>query len=155
MNNTILGGQLLINETDVWPAYGVFLTEERRGGRENQAAIFAASRTKAHTAVSIREENGEKYSKKLVQRNEARDVTLHFALYADTKAKWMEQYEQFIRFLKAGNDGWLNVSFPGLGLTLRMFYVESTAFRALTYIWKEGKQAGSFKVKFREPEPIF
>ena len=64
MDNTILGGQLLINETDVWSAYGVFLTEERPGGRENQTAIFSASRTKAHTAVSIREENGEKYSKK-------------------------------------------------------------------------------------------
>ena len=155
MDNTILGGQLLINGTDVWSAFGVFLSEARPGGRENQTAIFAPSSTKAHTAVNIREENGEKYSKKLVQRNEARDVTLHFALYADTKAKWMEHYAQFIRFLKVGEDGWLNVSFPGLGLTLRMFYVESTAFRALTYIWREGKQAGSFKVKFREPNPSF
>ena len=153
--NAILSGLVLINGTDIWTEFGVFLTEEQRGGRENQTAILAASKTKGNTAVDIREENGEKYSKKLITTNEARDVTLHFALYADTTAAWMDQYARFIRFLKTGTDGWLKVNFPTLGLTLRMFYLECSSFKPLTYIWKEGKQAGSFKVKFREPDPKF
>ena len=41
---------------------------------------------------SIREEHGEKYSPVLTPRNEARDVTLHFALYNKTQAGWMKQY---------------------------------------------------------------
>ena len=58
------------------------------------------------------------------------------------------------RFLKSGDNGWLNITFTELGLTLRMFYVESSAYRPLTYLWKEGVQASRYKVKFREPEPI-
>ena len=76
----IMGGLFLINGTDIWTEYGVFLTEEKRGGRDNLKAILAASKTKAHTAVDIREENGEKYSDILTVDNEARDITLTFAL---------------------------------------------------------------------------
>lgn len=45
--------------------------------------------------------------------------------------------------------------FPSLGLTMRLFYVDNTDFKSLTYLWKEGVQAGRFKVKFKEPEPSF
>ena len=78
----IMGGLFLINGTDIWTEYGVFLTEEKRGGRDNLKAILAASKTKAHTAVDIREENGEKYSDILTVANEARDITLQFAIAA-------------------------------------------------------------------------
>ena len=35
----IMGGLFLINGTDIWTEYGVFLTEEKRGGRDNLKAI--------------------------------------------------------------------------------------------------------------------
>lgn len=144
----------MINGVDIWTEFGAFLTEKKKGGRENQKAILKASKVKRHTAVDIREENGKKYSRKLDVANDEREVTLHFALFADTKAGWLEKYRAFIGFLKQGNDGWLETSFTELGLTLRMFYSDSTDFEPLTYLWKEGKQASRFKVRFTEPNPI-
>lgn len=59
----------------------MFLVEDKRGGMDNLTAILTPSKTKTDTAVNIREEDGEKYSSVLTPRNEARDVTLHFALF--------------------------------------------------------------------------
>lgn len=151
----ILSGLFFINDVDVWKEYGVFLTESKEGGRDNQAAIMTASKTKGHTAVNIREENGEKYSTKLTVANEARDVILLFALYDSTRAGWLRKYRAFISFLKTGRDGWLTLRFPQLDLELKVFYKESSNFKPLTWLFKEGVQASSFKVKFREPEPAF
>ena len=39
-------------------------------------------------------------------------------------------------------------------LTFRVHYLDCPGFTPLTYLWREGVQAGRFKVKFREPEPI-
>lgn len=157
----ILEGQILINGVDIWKRYGVFLTEEKKGGRENLAAILAPSKVKEHVGVDIREQAGRKYSPTLKVVNAERDVTLHFAQYATTRAAWLTNYTQFIQFLKQGIDaegsatgGWLTVDFPALGLSLRMFYVDSTAYKPLTYLWQEGVQASSYRVRFREPEPI-
>lgn len=150
----ILGGLVKINDVDIWTAYGVFLVEEKRGGMENLTAILSPSKTKKEVAVNIREADGEKYSDTLTPRNEARDVELHFALYAKTRAAWMQNYFGFINFLKQGTNGWLNIKFTQLSLTLRVKYSDSGKFRPLTYLWKEGVHASRFKVKFREPEPI-
>ena len=150
----ILGELLYINDTDVWKEFGVFLCEEKKGGKDNLTAIMTASKTKAHVAVNIREENGEKHSSKLVVANEARDLTLHFALIADTKVLWLKKYTSFIKFLKGGKYGWLNIRLPELGMTMRVFYEDSPNFKPITCLWKEGKQAGRFKIKFREPNPI-
>lgn len=150
----ILSGLVKINNTDIWDNFGVFLTEERKGGRENLTAIMAASKVKEHVGVDIREQNGKRYSQSLVVKNQERDVTLHFAQYAPTKSEWMQKYMNFIQFLKTGNNGWLNIEFTELNLTLRVFYVESSTYRPLTYLWKEGVQASRYKVKFREPNPI-
>lgn len=152
----ILGGLVLINGTDIWTEYGAFLTEERRGGMENLTAILTASKLKKDTAVNIREEDGEKYSGVLTPRNEARDVELHFALYNKTQAGWMRKYLDFIRFLKQGRDGWLDIVFPQLGLTLRVKYADSSRFRPLVSLWSEGMPvyASRFRVKFREPNPV-
>lgn len=152
--DTIISGLFLVNGIDVWTEYGVFLTEEKKGGRDNLKAILAASKTKEHTAVDIREQNGEKYSEELIVANRSRDVTLLFALYAPTKKQWLKKYMDFIAFLKSGNKGWLSFYFPQLELTLRVHYLESSGFTPLTYLWKEGVQAGRFKVKFHEPEPV-
>ena len=47
----ILEGEVLINGTDIWKEYGVFLTEEKKGGRENLNAILAPSKAKDHVGV--------------------------------------------------------------------------------------------------------
>lgn len=151
--DAILGGKALINGTDIWTEYGVFLAEKRRGDRNNFKAILSPAKTKTHVAVDIREENGEKYSTALNVKNQARDVKLYFALYADTRKEWLAQYKAFIAFLKAGDDGWLDIEFPDLDMTLRVFYKEGSDYEPLTYLWREGKQASRFYVTFREPNP--
>lgn len=150
----ILSGQVLINGIDIWERYGVFLTEEKKGGRDNLTAILAPSKVKEHVGVDIREVNGKRYSQQLTVTNQERDVTLHFAQYAANRAEWLQNYMEFIQFLKTGNNGWLTVVFPELNITLRMFYVDSSAYRPLTYLWKVGVQASRYKVRFREPNPI-
>lgn len=150
-----LKGLLIINGTDVWTEFGAFLVEEKKGGRENLTAILTPAKAKSHVGVNIREHNGTKYSAKLDSRSEERDVTLHFAIFAKTKSEWLHNYTTFISFLKEGKDGWLQVRFPELDLTMRMFYVDASSFKPLTYLWKEGVQASRFKVKFKEPEPTF
>lgn len=151
--DAILSGKVLINGTDIWKAYGAFLVEKKRGDRNNLKAIIAPSKTKTHVAVDIREEDGEKYSAVLEVRNQARDVKLYFALYADTRDEWLSQYKAFIAFLKQGEDGWLDIRFPDLDMTLHVFYKESSDYEPLTYLWQAGKQASRFYVTFREPKP--
>ena len=136
----ILGGLVLVNGTDIWSTYGVFLVEDKRGGMDNLTAILTPSKTKTDTAVNIREEDGEKYSSVLTPRK--------------TQAGWLKKYFEFINFLKKGRDGWLEISFPQLALTLRVKYTDCSKFQPLTYLWKEGVHAGKFKVKFREPVPV-
>ena len=155
MNNSALKNLVVINGTDIWTEFGAFLTEEKKGGRENLTAIMAPSKVKSHVGVNIREENGTKYSTSLDVKNEERTVILHFAIFAETRNAWLTRYRDFMSFLKAGDKGWLNVRFPELSLTLRMFYVESGSYKPLTYLWKEGVHASRFKVTFREPVPSF
>lgn len=150
-----LEGLVLINGTDIWKEYGAFLTEEKRGGRENLTAIMTPSKVKGHVGVDIREHDGVKYSDKLEVRNQERDITLHFALFAPTVAMWLDRYRRFLSLVKRGNEGWVTMKLPTLGLTMRLFYVECPGHTPLTYLWQEGMQAARFKIKFREPEPTF
>lgn len=155
MENKALEGLVIINGRDIWKEFGVFLTEERRGGRENLTAIMAPAKVKGHVGVNIRERDGVKYSQVLSVANEERDVTLHVALVAGTRAEWLARYRAFISFLKKGDGGWLTVALPELALSMRMFYVSSSSYKPLTYLWREGLQASRFKVTLREPEPSF
>lgn len=155
MNSESLKNLVIINGKDIWTTFGAFLVEEKRGGRENLTAIMTPSKAKSHVAVNIREENGSQYSAVLDVKSEERDVTLHFALVADSRSEWLRKYREFIVFLKTGNNGWLSVRFPELDLTLRMFYLESSSYKPLSYLWNEGIHASRFKVKFKEPEPTF
>ena len=154
MDTTALKGLVIINGKDIWTEFGAFLTEEKKGGRENQTAIMTPSKVKPHVAVNIREHNGSKYSSKLEIKNEERDVTLHFALFAESRSGWLLKYREFISFLKQGENGWLNIQFQELNLTMRMFYVECLEYKPLSYLWQEGVHASRFKVKFREPQPV-
>lgn len=146
---------MIINGTDIWNEFGAFLTEKKAGGMENLTAIMTPSKVKGHVGVNIREHDGTKYSDKLEVKNEERDVTLYFAIYAPTVSGWLSRYRSFIAFLKQGADGWLEFSFPTLGMTMRMFYQSCPGYEPLTYLWQEGVQASRFKVTFKEPEPSF
>lgn len=150
-----LEGLVTINGTDIWKEYGAFLTEVKKGGRENLTAIMSPSRVKGHVGVDIREHNGTRYSGKLDVRNMERDVTLHFAIFAPSVSEWLSRYRSFITFLKQGVGGWLEFSFPTLGIAMRMFYQSCPGYEPLTYLWREGVQASRFKVTFKEPDPLF
>lgn len=110
----ILSGLVLVNGHGHLDGIRRVPGEDRRGGWRSLTAILTPSKAKKDTAVDIWEEHGEKYSPVLTPRNEARDVTLHFALYNKTQAGWMKQYFAFVNFLKQGKDGWLEIRFPQL-----------------------------------------
>lgn len=154
----ILSGQMLINGIDIWDRFGVFLTEEKKGGRENQNAILTASKAKEHVGVDIREVDGKKYSRRLTVAKQERDLTLHFAQLARSRDEWLVRYRGFIDFLRgADGDGWLSLLFPSLGeLELRVFYVSVTGFKGLSSLWTDDGefQACRYKVTFREPVPV-
>lgn len=156
MATHILSRQVFVNGTDIWTTYRAFLREEQKGGHENLNALLAPAKTKASTAVNIREQDGEEYSDDLRPKSEGRDIVLHFAISAPTVAAFIQQYTAFIRFLKQGEQGWLTFRFPTLGLELRVFADQfPNGFTAITNLWVEGEQCGAFKVKFREPSPSF
>lgn len=160
----VLQGKVLINGTDIWTEYGAFLTEEKRGGIDNLTEILKASKVKSHVGVDLREQSGTNYADALTVMNEERDVTLHFAIIADTQAEWLTRYGNFIHLLKHGDHGWLSIKLTDLKyarngtltpLTLRVFYVDCVMMKPLTYLWKEGVHAARLKVRFKEPEPKF
>jgi len=153
---TGLSGKVIVNNHDLWNVYYAFLREERKGGRENLNALLAPARMKGHVAVNLREQDGEKHSLILDQKSEGRDVTLHFAIHATTAAQFVERYTAFVSFLKTGDNGWLNFSFPTLSLTMKMYCKEFPGgFTALSNLWVESEQCGAFKVTFREPVSTF
>lgn len=155
MDNDAMRGLVIINGADIWTEYGAFLTEEKKGGRENLTSLLTPAKAKGHTGVDIREQDGVKYSAELDGRLAEREITLHIAIYAPTRSAWADRYRRFMTMLRKGNDGWLSLRFPTLGMTLRCFYMETSAVKPLTYLWQEGAQAGRFKVKLKEPQPTF
>ena len=87
---------------------------------------------------------------------EARDVTLHFAISATSTAEFVQRYIAFVKFLKSGEKGWLTFKFPTLDLEMRMFTDQfPNGFTAISNLWSDGQQCGAFKVKFREPVASF
>lgn len=149
----ILEGLLFINDQDVYKTCGAFLTEDKAGDNTNYntnyAALLTPPKMKAYTAVSFREQDGEKLPDKLTPAFEARDVTLQLAITGNGKAGFIKNYQAFLGLLKSG---WLDVRLPELGKTYRMYYKESTAYDQLTTL-DETTVAGKIKVKFREPVP--
>ncbi len=149
--------KLIINGVDVWTAYGVFLSEDKKGSLPNQKSLLAASKTKSHTAVNFHERNGAKYPQQLTVANEERDITLQFTQVHKTRAGWFAKYREFIQFLKSGGEeghGWLNIQIPDIDMNLRVFYLEQTSLKPLTYIWQNRAQTCNYSIKFREPEPV-
>jgi hypothetical protein len=149
-----LNGLLFINNQDVYVNYGAYLAEEKQGDHKNYDSLMKPSKTKATTAVDFREENGEKYPDTLLVTSEARDITLRFAVIATGKTAFLQQYQDFIGLLKNGNNGWLNIRFPELDITFRVFYKESSGYEQLTF-FDDGDVGAIITVKFREPQPTF
>lgn len=149
----ILEGLLFINNNDAYKSYGVFLSEEKPGKSDNYSALMKPSRAKKHTAVDFRELDGEKYPDVLTPAFEARDVELRFSMIAANKTSFIESYSEFVQMLKTGIDGWLVFYLPELDKTYRMFYKECGSWDQLTDF--NGQVVASFKVKFREPNPVF
>ena len=56
----VLKGLLLINDVDIFTDYGAFLVEEKPGENKNYSSLLKPPATKTHTAVSFREQDGEK-----------------------------------------------------------------------------------------------
>lgn len=149
----ILKGLLYINDEDAYEEYGVFLSEEKPGDAKNYSALMKPSKAKSHTPVDFREQDGEKYPVRLVPALEARNVELQFTLEAADKDTFFIRYGRFVSTLKNGAEGWLSFYLPEINRTYRFFYLECSSWNQLTTF--EGKVYASFKVKFREPNPVF
>lgn len=147
----ILEGLLTINDVDIYKAYNVFLTEDSAGSNTNYSELLKVPAMKDYTAVSFREENGERLPNILPEPHyAARDVTLQFGILADTTKEWLQKYVAFLAFLKSG---WLVFSLPELETTYRMYFKSCTTQQMITSFKVEGKIFGKMKMKFREPNP--
>lgn len=150
----VLSGLLYINNKDVFTQYGAFLMEEKEGEYQNYSAFLKPPQAKSHTAVSYREEDGEQLPDKLTPNFEPRNITLLFAIMADTRAQFFKNYTAFVRFLITGADGWLSIRLPELEQTYRVVYSGCTDYTQLTDL-ESGQVVGKFKVTLREPSPNF
>jgi hypothetical protein len=149
-----LTGLLFINGQDAYTNYGAYLAEEKQGDHKNYDSLMKPSKTKVHVAVDFREDNGETYPGELLVASEARDINLRFAILATGTAAFLQRYQDFLQLLKQGDNGWLNLRFPELDMTFRVFYKESPGYEQLTY-FDNGTVGGILQVKFREPNPSF
>lgn len=149
----VLKGLLLINDIDPFDAYGAFLAEDKPGDAKNYSSLLKPAAVKTQKEVSFREQHGVKLPAVIVQRRQARDVTLQFAILAADKAEFMMRYTSFVEMLQTGEEGWLDFYFPEMNRHFHLFYREASDYKQLTDF--EGEVAGKFTVKFREPQPSF
>lgn len=150
-----LNGKLIINGRDLWTDFSAFLAEEAAGRQDNYSALLTPAKVKPHTAVALREEEGERLSADLMPCFEARDIELRFAIIADNASTFLQRLRGFTAFLKSGDKGWLDVQLPNLGMNLRCYYKSCNQLTQLTPIEGGGEQAAFIKVVLREPKPTF
>jgi len=147
----VVSGLLYINNIDVYDVYGAYLTEDTSASYSNYSEILAPPKMKPYIAVNFREDDGEKLPDVLSEPAfEARDVTLYFAIMADTPLSFTTKYIGFVNLLKSG---WLNIRLPELNKNYKMYYKECSGYEQLTPI--DGQVVARFKVKLREPIPQF
>lgn len=145
----ILKGLLFINDNDVYTTYGAILSEESAGGNANYSALLKPPDMKEYTAVSFREEDGEKLPEILTPALKARDIVLQFSIIGDSKQDFIIKYNLFVNMLRSG---WLNIRLPELNKTYKVYYMSCTGYTQLTD-FDADRVASNFKVKFREPKP--
>lgn len=149
----ILTGLLYINNTDVYEQFGAFLAEKERGGHENYDALFKPAKTKEQIAVNLRDQNGEMLPASLKIRFEARDITLLFAIQAETPSQFISRRAAFKEFLRTGNSGWLDVRLTEIAHTFRVYLKDFGVWEQLKF--GDGFSFARFPVTFREPNPTF
>jgi hypothetical protein len=149
----ILQGLLYINNVDAYTQYGAFLAEKNRGGHENYDSLFKPSKLKEQVAINVREQNGEMLPATLNVQFEARDVTLYFGIEAATRAQFLVRRTNFIEFLRAGVNGWLNFRIPEVNKTFVFYLKDFPAWDQMAY--EDNLSFGRFQITFREPNPIF
>lgn len=136
----------------MYTEYGMFLTEKGQGDYFNLSELLKPSKMKPYTAVSFREENGEKLPETLPEaKREARDFQLYVAIVADTPELFSAKYAAVMQLLSSG---WLNMEISLTGRTYKAYYQECTAYEPLTGT-EDGEVICRMKLKFREPNPEF
>lgn len=150
----ILKGLLTINGVDPYEEFGAFLAyREGEDPMANYSSLLAPPELKEQRKVEFREMNGVKLPAKLVQRWKEREVTLTFAILADDRTQFEAKYYGFLEFLRAGNDGWLEIHLTELSRTWRMYMRRVTPYEQLEGF--EDKVSALFSVVFEEPSPNF
>lgn len=144
-------GEWKINGKDMYTEYGMFLTEKGQGDYLNLSELLKPSKMKPYTAVSFREENGEKLPETLPEpKREARDFQLYVAIVAAPEL-FSAKYAAVMQLLSSG---WLNMDISLTGRTYKVYYQECTAYEPLTGT-EDGEVICRMKLKFREPNPEF
>lgn len=151
---SILNGLLTINGTDIYEQFGAFLAETAQDEHKNYDALLQMPSLKKQAEVSISEEDGVRMAPKLVQTFEPRDITLTFAIEAQSDEAFLRRYLSFVQFLKTGNDGWLDVHLSDLDMTFRVYLKGAGDYSQLTPFGSASVVA-LFKVQLREPQPTF
>lgn len=129
-------------------------TEHSRGGqaRRHEELLVAAQTScgqgaEGGVAAGTSRRDG---SSTIVQRREARDVSLQFAILAADREEFLSRLR---RDAPDRRGGWLDFYFPEMNRHFHLFYREASDYKQLTDF--EGEVAGKFTVKFREPQPSF
>lgn len=150
----VLEGLLIINGTDIYKEFGVFLSEKKQGEFSNYEELMKPSSAKAQTEVDFPERDGVELPDSLTVALQARDVKLYFAIYAETPEAYFVNFGKFFSFLRLGDHGWLTLSLPEMNRTYRFHYEGAEDFEQLTPV--NGGGVGSrFRLKFREPKPLY
>lgn len=151
---SILTGLLLINGPDIYEEFGTFLAETAQDEHKNYDELLKMPALKKQPEVSIREEDGVRTAQSLVQTFEARDITLRFALEAADDAAFLRRYCSFVRFLKTGDEGWLDIRLTDLDMAFRVYLKSAGSYSQLTP-FGSGHVVALFEVVLREPRPTF
>ena len=85
-------------------------------------------------------------------RYEARDVSLRFAMVAESELDFRTRYKAFVDVLRSGT---LNVRVTETGKTYRLYYQSCPGMVMRTRLRTTGRLAAMWTVKFREPKPEF
>ena len=144
-------GKLYINHLEAYATYGVFLANDRGGTYDNLSALMTPPPVKKYTTVDYRERDGEEVDVTL-PRYEARDVSLRFAMVAESELDFRTRYKAFVDVLRSGT---LNVRVTETGKTYRLYYQSCPGMVMRTRLRTTGRLAAMWTVKFREPKPEF
>ena len=149
-----MDGLLYINEQDAWKAYKVFLAEDKQGEFKNYAELLKPAKAKVQTAVNFPEEHGVRLPQRLSITLEPRELSLTFALVADSKDDFLSAYTIFLAKIREGSNGWVNLRVPELNKTYHLYYLSSDGYKQMTAL-SEGKVVALITLKFSEPNPSY